>query len=92
MVTSGFQIHPVFLLPITAVLAAVGIYLIGSGACDLFDHETAELFTKDRTILISQKSNPEEFNTHVGWRMALGAGSLVLAFGLLRLRHWHQET
>lgn len=83
------RIPPVLVRSIAAVFALAGCYLLGTGLYDLLiDHDTANLFTKGRAIIISQQSNPEHFHNLVCYRLELGVVMLAPAYVLDRLHRW----
>lgn len=88
MVTN-VRIPPVLLLPITAVSALAGIWLVSSGVWDaLISHETNDLFTKGHVVIVSKGTDPDQFNRLVCYRLILGTMSGVLAWAVFRLHRW----
>lgn len=92
MVTS-FNIHPALVRPIAIGFALIGCYLLGSGLYDLFiDHNTAELFSRVRTALVSRETEADRFHQMVAYRLLLGVMLSVLAYALRRLHRWWQAA
>ncbi|HBJ83731.1 MAG: hypothetical protein Q8M07_27065 [Prosthecobacter sp.] len=92
MVTSA-RIPPLLARPMAVVCALSGCYLLGTGLYDLFvDHDTAEMFTKGSSQLISRAIDAERYHSMICYRLTFGAILLVLAHILNRLHRWWRTT
>jgi len=92
MVTNA-RIHPALLLPVIAAFVLAGLWFGLSGVCDgWIDHETRELFTKGRVVIVSKATEPDHFSRMVACRLIFGTICLALAFALFRLRRWLEKS
>ncbi|MBL9176449.1 MAG: hypothetical protein JNM65_00205 [Verrucomicrobiaceae bacterium] len=83
------RIPPALLLPIVAAFVLAGLWMGLSGVWDgWIDHDTRELFTKGRVVIVSKAADPAHFGRIVAYRLILGTVCLALAFVLFRLQRW----